>query len=136
VDRYQYFLVLAACVAATLPLELLAGARVWRRPARLLRTVVPVMFVFCAWDAAAVWRGQWTFGRRWVTGWDLPGGLPVEDVVFFAVIPICALLTWEVVDRPDRLRALLSGHRARRGAASRPSGQDDRCPRPGPSGRG
>lgn len=33
-DRFQYVLLMAACVVVTLPLEFVIGARVWRRPAR------------------------------------------------------------------------------------------------------
>ena len=35
-DRFQYLLLMGACVAITLPLELRLGARVWRQPRRLL----------------------------------------------------------------------------------------------------
>ena len=36
VDRYQYLLLMAGCLIVTLPLEFVFGARVWRRPLRLL----------------------------------------------------------------------------------------------------
>ncbi len=98
-ERFQYLLLMAACVVLTLPLELLLGARVWRRPRRLLMAVVPAMVIFSLWDVAAIDHHQWRYNRRYVTGWDLPGHLPVEEVVFFAVVPICALLTFEVVGR-------------------------------------
>lgn len=98
-DRFQYLLLMAGCVAATLPLELFLGARVWRRPLRLVASVLPGVVVFSLWDVAAIAHGQWSFNARFVTGWDLPGRLPVEEVVFFAVIPVCALLTFSVVSR-------------------------------------
>ncbi len=98
-ERFQYLLLMAACVAATLPLELVLGARVWRRPRRLLMAVVPGVVIFSLWDAAAIGHHHWRYNPRYVTGWDLPGHLPVEEVVFFAVIPICALLTFETVSK-------------------------------------
>jgi lycopene cyclase domain-containing protein len=99
VDRYQYLLLMAACVVLTLPLEFVLGARVWRRPRRLLKAVLPGMVIFSLWDVAAIARHHWSYNPRYVTGWDLPGHLPVEEVVFFAVVPICALLTFGVVSR-------------------------------------
>ncbi|HMC68522.1 MAG TPA: lycopene cyclase domain-containing protein, partial [Mycobacteriales bacterium] len=36
-----YLLVLLACVVITLPLELVLGVRVYRRPRRLLLTLAP-----------------------------------------------------------------------------------------------
>jgi lycopene beta-cyclase len=103
--RYQYLLVLAACVAATLPLELLFGARVWRRPKRLAGVLAGPVIIFCLWDVAAIAHHQWHYGGRYVTGVDLPGHLPIEEVAFFVVVPVCALLAFDVVSRmlgPDR----------------------------------
>jgi len=99
VDRAQYLLVMAACLVLTLPLELVLGARVWRRPRRLVRSVLPGVIIFSLWDVAAIAHRHWSYNPRYVTGWDLPGHLPVEEVVFFAAIPICALLTFGAVNR-------------------------------------
>ncbi len=90
---------MAACVVVTLPLELVVGARVWREPARLLRSVGPVLIAFATWDAFAIERAHWSFSARYTTGWEIPLHLPVEEIIFFAVIPVCALLTFEAVDR-------------------------------------
>src|SRR5579884_780338 len=91
-----YLLVMAGCLLATLPLELLLGARVYRRPRRLLLTLAPVLAVFLVWDALAVQAGYWHYRR--LTGVRL-GDLPIEEIVFFLVIPVCALLTFEAVRR-------------------------------------
>ena len=50
-DRYQYLLLMGACVLVTLPLELLLGARVWRQPRRLALALAPAFAVFVAWDS-------------------------------------------------------------------------------------
>ena len=42
-DRYQYLLLMAGCVAVTLPLEFVLRARVYRRPVRLLAALLPVV---------------------------------------------------------------------------------------------
>jgi lycopene cyclase domain-containing protein len=96
-DRYQYLLLLAACLAVTLPLEFVFGARVWRRPRRLLFALAPTVLVFVVWDVVAIARDHWTFNQTYVTGRELPGNLPVEELAFFLVIPICGLLTLEAV---------------------------------------
>ncbi len=51
--------------------------------------------LFVVWDVVAIARGHWDFVDDYVTGWTLPGGLPVEELAFFLVIPVCALLTFE-----------------------------------------
>jgi lycopene cyclase domain-containing protein len=99
VDRYQYLLLMAGCLLVTLPLEFGFGARVWRHPRRLLVALVPTVILFAAWDIAAIAREHWSFNPRYVTGRQLPGSLPVEELTFFVVIPICGLLTLEAVRR-------------------------------------
>jgi lycopene beta-cyclase len=96
-DEYQYLALMAACLIVTLPLELVLGARVWRRPGRLLLVLVPTVVVFFAWDTLAIARHHWTFNGRYLVGWSLPGGVPIEELAFFVAIPICGLLTLEAV---------------------------------------
>lgn len=93
----QYLTVLGVCVVLTLPLEVLLGARVWRRPRRLVRALAPALVIFLAWDFWAAASGQWRFSDSLTTGWNLPFGLPVEEALFFLVVPVCGLLTLEAV---------------------------------------
>ncbi|WIV54419.1 lycopene cyclase domain-containing protein [Amycolatopsis nalaikhensis] len=116
--RVEYLLVLAACVVVTLPLEL-AGARVYRRPRRLARAVLPVAAVFLVWDALAIAAAVWDFDPAFVTGLGLPFGIPLEEVLFFVVVPVCGVLTYEAVGLTGQLlrrlaRPLLDRRRVRR----------------------
>ncbi len=94
-DRYQYLLLMAGCAVLTLPLELVLHARVYRRIGRLVRALWLPVLTFVVWDSVAIHRGHWRFNPRYVTGWTLPGGVPVEELAFFVVIPTCALLCFE-----------------------------------------
>ena len=89
-------MVLAACVVVTLPLELVLGARVYRRPRRLLLTLLPVLLVFVCWDALAIHAGQWTYHH--LVGVKV-GDVPIEELAFFVVVPLCSVLTLEAVRR-------------------------------------
>jgi lycopene cyclase domain-containing protein len=84
---------------AVLPLEFVLGARVLRDPRRLARAVLVPVPVFVLWDIVAIERGTWWFDSRYVTGWELPFGMPVEELLFFIVIPLVGLLTYEAVRR-------------------------------------
>jgi lycopene cyclase domain-containing protein len=95
-DHWQYLLVLAACLAITMPLEFL-GPGVYRQPWRTARAVVPVAVVFVAWDAIAIAAHVWTYNPLYVTGIELLGRIPVEELFFFIVIPLCGLLTYNAV---------------------------------------
>jgi hypothetical protein len=49
----------------------------------------------------------WRYNPRFVTGLELPGRMPIEEVLFFVVIPICGLLTYSAENSMlDRLRQL------------------------------
>jgi lycopene cyclase domain-containing protein len=100
--RFQYLLVLGGCLVLTLPLEFVFRARVWRRPRRLLRAVLPGVLLFGAWDLWAIADDHWRFSERLTTGWKIPPNLPVEEIVFFVAIPMCALLTFEALRSIER----------------------------------
>ena len=98
-DRWQYVTLMVGCLVLTLPLELVLGARVWRRPRRLALALAPALVVFVVWDLWATAAGTWGFNERYTLGLTFPGGMAAEELLFFTVIPICALLTLEAVRR-------------------------------------
>jgi lycopene cyclase domain-containing protein len=109
VSRFAYLGVLVFVLVGTAWLEVLLRARVYRRWRRLLLTLLPVVAVFVVWDIYAIASGHWTFDPERTTGVILPGNLPLDELLFFIVIPIAALLTleavrsvkrWEIGDEP------------------------------------
>lgn len=96
-DPFQYILLMAACLVITLPLEFVFAARVYRRPLRLLQTVLITVIVFSIWDIIAIQAGLWSYSERFTSGVVLPFGLPLEELLFFIAIPICGILTYEAV---------------------------------------
>ena len=117
-----YLGILVGCLAAALWLEPVLRVGVLRRWRRLSLTVLPVAAIFTAWDLAAVSAGHWTFDPAQILGVRLPGGLPLEEVLFFLVVPVCAVLGFEAV------RTVLS--------RSRPPAPSPRDPQPRGSGPG
>lgn len=93
-----YLLVLGACLLGTLPLELFLGVRVYRQWRRLLLTLLPVLAVFLTWDVLAIRAGDWGYDPRQTVGVML-GVLPLEELLFFLVIPTCSVLALEAVRR-------------------------------------
>ncbi len=92
-----YLAVLVGCLLGTLPLELVLHVRVYARWRRLLATLVPVLVVFLAWDVYAIGRHQWSYDLAQMLGVVLPGNLPLEELLFFLVVPVCAILCLEAV---------------------------------------
>lgn len=94
-----YVAVLACCVVGTLPLELFLGVRVYRQWRRLALSLLPMLAVFVTWDVYAINAGQWSFDATQLLGVTLPGDLPLEEVLFFLVVPTASLLALEAVHR-------------------------------------
>ena len=92
-----YLVTMVACLGGASLLELGMRTRVYRRWRRLVLTVLPVVAIFMTWDAYAIHVGHWNFNPRLVTGVTTVAGIPLEELVFFVVIPICSILTFEAV---------------------------------------
>jgi lycopene cyclase domain-containing protein len=95
-SHLAYLGVLAGCLVGAVWLEVVVRTHVLRRWRRLLLTLVPVVAVFVAWDAYAISRGHWTFDPARTTG-VLLGRVPLDEVLFFVVVPFCAVLSFEAV---------------------------------------
>lgn len=105
-----YLAVLAGCLAAAAWLEPVLRVDVLRRWRRVLVTVLPVALVFSLWDVLALRAGHWRLDPAQTTGVLLPARLPLDELLFFLVVPLCAILGFEAVRavldrrRPDRRR--------------------------------
>ena len=68
--------------------------RFWRAWRPLLYSISLIVLIFGGWDVFATWRGHWSFNPDGV--WPLRVlNLPVEEVLFFVVIPFCCVFSWE-----------------------------------------
>ena len=94
----SYLALLAGCLLGTAPLELLLHTGVYARWRRLLPALLPGFVLGVGWDLYAIHRHQWSFDRRYLLGVSV-AGLPLEEALFFVVIPVCAVLTLEAVRR-------------------------------------
>lgn len=110
--HWTYLILLLACLSATVPLEFIFRLRVLRRPVPLAASLLPELALFLSWDLYAIHRHQWTYDLARIIGILLPGGLPLEELLFFAVVPVCAVLTFEAVKSCRALRAWAQTGRA------------------------
>lgn len=95
IDGYQYLILLGACLVLTAPLEVF-GDGVYRQLRRTAAAILPVAAVFIVWDLLAILGDVWSYNPKYVTGLHI-GVFPVEELLFFIVIPLCGLLTYSAV---------------------------------------
>jgi lycopene cyclase domain-containing protein len=91
-----YLGVLLYCVLVPLAFSFWPSLKFWRHYRELAATLAQVAVVFTAWDVYATWRGHWSFDPRMVLPLRL-FNLPLEEVLFFLVIPFCCIFSWEVI---------------------------------------
>jgi lycopene cyclase domain-containing protein len=96
-SQFAYLSVLAGCLLGTAWLEFFLRTRVYQRAIRLVSTIIPVLIVFSIWDAYAIAQAHWNFDSRYVTGITVVADIPLDEILFFIVIPICAILSFEAV---------------------------------------
>lgn len=82
------------------------GVKIYRQGKRLLLSMIPVSILFLLWDVVAIVRGHWFFGNDMLPVRIL-GLLPVEEVLFFIIIPYCSINTYECF-REIRRRGMLA----------------------------
>ncbi|MDQ3610206.1 MAG: lycopene cyclase domain-containing protein [Actinomycetota bacterium] len=108
----EYLVLLGMCLLVTLPLELMLGVGVYRQARRLLASLSCVAAIFVAWDLVGARLGHWDYNRAYLSGVRLLG-LPLEEYLFFVVVPLCGILAYEAV------RKTLAGVQRRPGGSGR-----------------
>jgi lycopene cyclase domain-containing protein len=68
----------------------------YRNLSALSITIFFIVIIYGAWDVFAVYRGHWYFDPEAVWGFRIIN-LPIEEVLFFVVIPFCCIFTWEAI---------------------------------------
>lgn len=110
VRHWSYLAMLAFCLCGALPLVPVFRLDVVRQRRRLALTVLLAASPFLIWDLLATRAGHWRFDDGQTLPWRV-AGLPYEEVAFFVVIPVVAVVTYEGVravrrrGAPQRARA-------------------------------
>ena len=78
-------------------LEIALKVGVLRRIKRVTLSVLPISILFLIWDAYAISQGHWFFDRDQILGIYGPLNIPLEEYLFFIVIPLAAIMTIEGV---------------------------------------
>ena len=95
--KFSYIAVLVFIFLGTVWLEIILKARVYQKLKRLILTIIPVVVLMVIWDYYAIINNHWFFDPEKTTGITLIGFLPLEELLFFIIVPIAALLSFEAV---------------------------------------
>jgi lycopene cyclase domain-containing protein len=78
-------------------LEIFLKIGVLRRIKRTVLSVAPISLMFLIWDAYAIKEGHWFFDPKQTLGIYGPFDIPLEEFLFFIIIPLAAIMTIEAV---------------------------------------
>lgn len=95
--EWSYLAMLGFVIIASWWLEIAFDTRVLRDPIRVLKTLAIVVPFFVLWDAYAIAEDHWFFDPDQTLGIYGPLNIPIEEYLFFIIIPIAAMLTLEGV---------------------------------------
>lgn len=93
----SYLIMIAFVVLGSFWLEIGLKVRVLARIKALLFAIAPIAFLYIAWDAYAIRSGHWKFDKTQILGVYGPFCIPLEEYLFFIVVPIAAIMTIEAV---------------------------------------
>ncbi|MSW14774.1 MAG: lycopene cyclase domain-containing protein [Actinobacteria bacterium] len=78
-------------------LELVLRTRVIKRFKRAALAILPIAPLYLIWDAYAIAQGHWSFDAQQILGIFGPFKIPLEEFLFFLIVPLAAILTLEGV---------------------------------------
>jgi lycopene cyclase domain-containing protein len=97
--KFGYMAMLIFTICGSFWLEIVLKVGVLRRIRLAAVSILPIAALFIAWDAYAVRRGHWFFDRNQIVGIFGPFNIPLEEYLFFIVVPMAALMTIEAVTK-------------------------------------
>jgi lycopene cyclase domain-containing protein len=93
---YTYFLILILSLAGPMALSFDKKVHFYTRwKALFIAMIAPAIF-YCVWDSIFANMGIWAFNPTYITGVYIYN-LPVEEVLFFVVIPYCCVFVYECI---------------------------------------
>lgn len=94
--HYTYLVILAAALAGPLVLSFDNKVAFYKNWRYLFPSVLFPALLYIAWDIYFTSQGVWRFSRDHVMGLKFIN-LPVEEVLFFGVVPYCCLFIYECI---------------------------------------
>jgi len=94
VAQFQYLMVLAFIGSCAVFVNFGFKLRISSKWKLFLMTDVVILVIYLAWDFWAVSKGSWYFDREQTVGLYLFSRLPIEEVLFFIIVPLMVVLTY------------------------------------------
>ncbi|MEJ7626529.1 MAG: lycopene cyclase domain-containing protein [Ferruginibacter sp.] len=94
--HYTYFFILILSLAGPLLLSFDKKVQFYRKWKYVFPAMILPAIIYIAWDSWFTGLGIWSFNREYISGIYI-FNLPVEEVLFFFVVPYCCLFIYECI---------------------------------------
>ena len=92
--QFHYLMVLAFIGTCAVFVNLGFKLRIRSKLKLFLMTDAVILLIYLAWDFWAVTKGSWYFDPEQIMGFYIFGQLPIEEVLFFVIVPLMVVLTY------------------------------------------
>lgn len=92
--HYHYALVLLFVAICAVGVNLGFRLRITHLWRVFLATDAAILLIYTAWDIWAVENHNWRFDSSQILGLRIFAGLPIEEILFFIVVPLMTVLTY------------------------------------------
>ncbi|MCF7873349.1 MAG: lycopene cyclase domain-containing protein [Candidatus Omnitrophica bacterium] len=92
----EYALILFFSLVLPLFLSFYRPLKFYQKIKPLFLSIFFILIIFGGWDIWATYRGHWYFNSQYIWSPKI-FNLPLEEVLFFIVVPFCSIFSWEVI---------------------------------------
>ena len=92
--RFNYLQVLIFIWACAIFIAAVFRVRVQRFWRNFLITDLCILVIYLIWDYWAISRKNWYFDEAQILGVKILGKIPIEEILFFVIVPFTSLLTY------------------------------------------
>ena len=92
--QFNYLMVLGFIGACAIFVNYGFKLRISSKWKLFVLTDAVILLIYLAWDFWAVTKGSWYFDPEQIMGFYIFGQLPIEEVLFFVIVPLMVVLTY------------------------------------------
>ncbi len=94
----EYALILLGILLVSVFIHIRFRVVLWKSYWQMFIVYSIMTVVLVVWDQYAIWRGLWSYGRRYLLGIYV-GYMPVEDIGFLYITSYFGLVIYKLVER-------------------------------------
>ncbi len=94
--NYTYLIILLASIAAPIGLSFDKKVAFYKNLKYVLPAILITAIIFWIWDVRFTASEVWSFNPKYTIGFSIIG-MPIEEWLFFIVIPYCCMFIYEVL---------------------------------------